>query len=99
MGNCSKGEDRAGADELAPRNEKLMGSVATDRHSSVDTNILLNPSRDSASIMSIEDANHSTKEITASDFEILKVIGRGSFGKVYMVKKRDTQKIFAMKVL
>jgi len=29
----------------------------------------------------------------------LKVIGRGTFGKVYMVKKNGTEDIYAMKVL
>jgi len=27
------------------------------------------------------------------------VIGRGTFGKVYMVKKVDTEEVYAMKVL
>lgn len=30
---------------------------------------------------------------------IKKVIGRGTFGKVFMVRKRDTNEIYAMKVL
>ncbi|KJZ76665.1 hypothetical protein HIM_04001 [Hirsutella minnesotensis 3608] len=34
-----------------------------------------------------------------SDFEILKLIGKGTFGQVYQVRKRDTQRIYAMKVL
>ena len=29
-------------------------------------------------------------KISAKDFEYKKVIGRGSFGKVYLVKKKDT---------
>ena len=33
------------------------------------------------------------------DFELLKVIGKGSFGKVFQVKKKDTGKIYALKVL
>ena len=37
--------------------------------------------------------------ITTDDFKILKVIGRGSFGKVYLVQKRDTGEHFAMKTL
>lgn len=38
--------------------------------------------------------------VTLSDFEILKVIGRGSFGKVFLVQKKgDSSKIFAMKSL
>ena len=32
-----------------------------------------------------------------SDFEIIKVLGEGSFGKVFRVKKRDSGVIYAMK--
>ncbi|TNV79205.1 hypothetical protein FGO68_gene13766 [Halteria grandinella] len=37
--------------------------------------------------------------INKQDFFILKVIGRGSFGKVYLVKKKDNDKLYAMKTL
>ncbi|CAO3692518.1 unnamed protein product [Rhizopus stolonifer] len=37
--------------------------------------------------------------ITFDAFELLRVIGRGSFGKVYVVRKKDTNRIYAMKVL
>lgn len=33
------------------------------------------------------------------DFEFLKLIGRGTFGKVFQVRKKDTRRIYAMKVL
>jgi serum/glucocorticoid-regulated kinase 2 len=33
------------------------------------------------------------------NFRILKVLGRGSFGKVLLVEKIDTKELFAMKVL
>uniref|UniRef100_A0A1A8PX82 Serine/threonine-protein kinase MRCK alpha n=7 Tax=Nothobranchius TaxID=28779 RepID=A0A1A8PX82_9TELE len=33
------------------------------------------------------------------DFEILKVIGRGAFGEVAVVKGKNTDKVFAMKIL
>eukprot|EP00472_Partenskyella_glossopodia_P005046 CAMPEP_0197536148 /NCGR_PEP_ID=MMETSP1318-20131121/53057_1 /TAXON_ID=552666 /ORGANISM="Partenskyella glossopodia, Strain RCC365" /LENGTH=553 /DNA_ID=CAMNT_0043093955 /DNA_START=117 /DNA_END=1778 /DNA_ORIENTATION=- len=39
------------------------------------------------------------RKVGLEDFTLLKVIGKGSFGKVMLVKKRDTQDIFAMKVL
>jgi serine/threonine protein kinase len=39
------------------------------------------------------------KAVSIEDFDILKVIGRGSFGKVLMVRKKDNKKIYAMKVL
>jgi serine/threonine protein kinase len=29
----------------------------------------------------------------------MKVIGRGTFGKVFMVKKKDSDMVYAMKVL
>lgn len=41
-----------------------------------------------------------TKQIvTKDDFELLTVIGKGSFGKVMQVRKKDDGKIYAMKVL
>lgn len=33
------------------------------------------------------------------DFQLLKVVGRGSFGKVYMARKKDDNKIYAVKTL
>jgi len=38
-------------------------------------------------------------KVTKDDFELLNVIGKGSFGKVMQVKKKDDGKIYAMKVL
>ncbi|KAJ1913534.1 Serine/threonine-protein kinase [Mycoemilia scoparia] len=37
--------------------------------------------------------------LSIDDFELLKVIGKGSFGKVMQVRKRDTNRIYAMKIL
>lgn len=34
-----------------------------------------------------------------SDFEVLRLLGKGTFGQVYQVKKKDSQRIYAMKVL
>ncbi len=45
------------------------------------------------------DKNHFTNEISNEDFLIIKVIGRGSFGKVYLVQKKDDGEYFAMKTL
>ena len=45
-------------------------------------------------------ANIVGKEtVTLADFELLKVIGRGTYGKVMQVRRRDTSEILAMKVL
>ena len=37
--------------------------------------------------------------VSIESFKLLKVIGRGSFGKVYLVQKRDSGEYFAMKTL
>ncbi|ORZ16111.1 kinase-like domain-containing protein [Lobosporangium transversale] len=37
--------------------------------------------------------------LTIDSFDLLKVIGKGSFGKVMQVRKRDTSRIYAMKIL
>jgi protein-serine/threonine kinase len=39
------------------------------------------------------------KKMKVDDFTILKVIGKGSYGKVLLVKKNDTEEILAMKIL
>ncbi|KAI8900259.1 kinase-like domain-containing protein [Globomyces pollinis-pini] len=39
------------------------------------------------------------KKMVVEDFELLKVIGKGSFGKVMQVKKKDTGRVYAMKII
>ncbi len=39
------------------------------------------------------------KKISINDFQLISVIGRGSFGKVYLVRKKDSGLPFAMKIL
>ncbi|XP_077254399.1 serine/threonine-protein kinase gek isoform X3 [Temnothorax americanus] len=38
-------------------------------------------------------------QLTREDFEIVKVIGRGAFGEVCVVRMRGSDKVFAMKIL
>ena len=38
-------------------------------------------------------------KLTIDDFEILKVVGKGSYGKVLLVTKNDDDQVLAMKVL
>ncbi|KAJ9157831.1 Non-specific serine/threonine protein kinase [Pleurostoma richardsiae] len=39
------------------------------------------------------------KHFGPEDFQILRLIGKGTFGQVYQVRKKDTGRIYAMKVL
>ena len=43
--------------------------------------------------------NYTSKKLTVNDFTTLKVIGKGSYGKVLLVEKNDDKQIYAMKVL
>eukprot|EP00743_Colponemidia_sp_Colp-15_P001960 GILK01002132.1.p1 GENE.GILK01002132.1~~GILK01002132.1.p1 ORF type:complete len:390 (-),score=57.20 GILK01002132.1:348-1448(-) len=44
-------------------------------------------------------AQSEKQRVSVNDFELLKVVGKGSFGKVMQVRKKDSGKIYAMKVL
>lgn len=41
----------------------------------------------------------TTRKLCLQDFELLKVLGRGSFGKVILVRKIDDRKLFAVKII
>ena len=41
----------------------------------------------------------SELRMKASDFNVIKVIGRGAFGEVQLVRHKSTKKVFAMKLL
>jgi len=56
--------------------------------------LTLNSSGDDAA-----QANGAGERVKVNDFESLKVIGKGSFGKVLQVRYKKTGEIFAMKVL
>lgn len=44
-------------------------------------------------------SKNKSHSASLNDFEIKSVIGRGSFGKVFLVQHRTNQKVYAMKSL
>lgn len=50
-------------------------------------------------IHDIGGSDRPMQKVSVEDFDLLKVLGKGSFGKVMMVRKKDTKAIFAMKTL
>jgi serum/glucocorticoid-regulated kinase 2 len=41
----------------------------------------------------------TVERLSIEDFTLLKVLGRGAFGKVMLVRKKDSGKVYAMKIL
>lgn len=49
-----------------------------------------------------ESVSEASSKLTVTDFDLLKIVGKGAFGKVMLVRKKakvDSGKIYAMKVL
>lgn len=44
-------------------------------------------------------AQEKSTKVSLSDFELVRVLGKGSFGKVTLVRKKTNQKLYAMKGL
>jgi len=42
---------------------------------------------------------NEAKKISVDDFRKIKVIGKGGFGRVLLVEKKDTKRVYAMKIL
>lgn len=38
-------------------------------------------------------------QVGPSDFQLLRVVGQGAFGKVFQVQHKITKKVYAMKVM
>lgn len=52
----------------------------------------------SKEILKCSDTNAKEK-IDINSFSILSLIGKGAFGKVYLVRKKDNNRIYALKAL
>jgi len=48
---------------------------------------------------SMSDMQPPPESVALDDFEILQTIGKGGFGKVVKVAKKDTKKVYAMKIM
>ncbi|KAH9281725.1 Ribosomal protein S6 kinase alpha-3 [Echinococcus granulosus] len=60
------------------------------------------PCDDNETEVDIASLKVSDGKVSPADFELLSIIGQGSFGKVFLVKKingKDSQTVYAMKVL
>ena len=105
-GHCtSKNDAKAGQDKLPPDSFRLRAEdlyePLTDTPASATSTA---PDEDDELP---QGGNHRPsfvnpkceQDVTLSDFVIKSVIGRGSFGKVFLVQKRGTNNVYAMKSL
>jgi len=50
-------------------------------------------------LFSVDETSTTKSSVQKSDFKLLKVIGRGSYGKVYLVQHHMGEQVYAMKVV
>ena len=76
------------------RKEKNLRLLSKDNLSDSDED---NPEKDKAQILFCK--LNGITEIKLEDFQIVKVLGRGAFGKVYLVQYKPTKEYYSMKCL
>ena len=92
------------------RSHSLVGPSLINSHSFKLSNLTLQETVDLVECLEGESScNEETESEKAvvklsgvvgiEDFEVLKVVGQGAFGKVYQVRKKETSEIYAMKVM
>jgi serum/glucocorticoid-regulated kinase 2 len=50
-------------------------------------------------LIGVEYIENQRRSLKIDDFDLLTVVGKGSFGKVMQVRKKDTQRIYALKTI
>eukprot|EP01031_Cornospumella_fuschlensis_P046786 gene46786-57294_t len=108
MGNKQPKEANAAVSAAAPRPPPASKAAPTGTKGSKDDlqaeqDMPPPPPADAAqfnSKLAMDDLNFNNK-LTINDFDLLKVLGKGSFGKVMLVKKKDDSSgtLYAMKTL
>lgn len=84
--------------QLEPEDDRVDGTYADDSKSS--RNVL--PLRDEKKSYELDWKMAeilNRPKVGVDDFEMVRVIGKGSFGKVTLVRKKTTRTLYAMKVL
>ena len=72
-----------------------FSAVIQNASDEISSRILVKKEYDSL----IKQSQQKTGKVGNDDFSLIQVIGTGTYGKVLLVKKKDTGKLYAMKVL
>jgi len=92
---------------LRKRNAKITTQLSTRKVNSLDKSRIekiLQATEKMKTTLELKDDNIVKEEIkgdivTSNDFDIINLIGKGSFAQVYLVKYKKNNKLYAMKVL
>ena len=76
--------------------EKMCPSVFATREASENAHVLDKKDR---TVTIWSDPKRHNDVVNLEDFTILKLLGKGNFGKVVLAMKNKTEKLFAMKIL
>ncbi|TYG49906.1 hypothetical protein ES288_D10G131900v1 [Gossypium darwinii] len=77
----------------------LVESIKEESISEVEELSVGDDDDDKKSLKDVNGDHMKVISIGIEDFEVLKVVGQGAFGKVYQVRKKGTPEIYAMKVM
>jgi len=90
-----KNKDLELSDRLLNKDGKRYESIADTVEDDMDEF----SNKNARQIIVVNSSGVPSKKVSVEDFAFLKVLGKGSFGKVVMVEQRATKKIYAMKIL
>jgi len=102
LARTQEAETRRSKDFDKMKAKMLASEDHAERKSAIGTPHTERPLRKLLNNVQDLDAYHRSSfnsKLSVDDFELLNVIGKGGFAKVMQVRKRDTGKIYAMKVL
>ena len=91
-------EEKSGATQSTGGSTNSMGSSSSFDSNADDIN-QFNQEFQKGRSDTLFVKNKNEKKVDLKDFQIKSVIGRGSFGKVFLVQKVQDQKVYAMKSL
>lgn len=86
-------QKKKGKVNLPRGDEKLMSIESFEEY--VKEKLRMQMEMDQATTMLISSGN----KMTISDFNLLKTLGKGGFGKVYLVEQKSTKKLYALKTI